>query len=61
MVKKFKFNKEFKGTHIRVQIDDELRIETLNDTECIMDGIFAIFELDSDMAREYGEVVERLW
>lgn len=61
-MKYFKFNKEFKGTQIKIQIGDELKIKTLKDKiEYVMDGCFAIFELDSDMAKEYGEVVDRLW
>lgn len=60
-MKYFKFNKELKGTQMRMQIGDELKIKIIDGIEYIMDGCFTIFELDSDMAKEYGELVDRLW
>lgn len=59
MAKIFKFNKEFKGTKIKIPIDDELKIEFRGVEDCVIDKDgYAIFEVDSDMAREYGEVIE---
>lgn len=62
MVKHFVFIKDFiiedktyytKGT--------ELSIKNNHGIDYVKDGCFLIFRVDSDTAKEYGEIVDRLW
>lgn len=60
MVRKYKFTKKFNGRP-KILEDTELLIETHDGVDYVMDGIYGLFELDGDMSKEYGIVVERLW
>lgn len=56
--KKFKFKKNFRTTSTKLYIGDEAPIEVIDGVEYVMDDIYTLFEVDSDMAKEYGEVID---
>lgn len=56
-VKKFKFKKDFRGTITRLYAGDELPIEIHDGVEYVMYDVYCIFEVDSEMAKKYGEVI----
>lgn len=57
--KKFRFKKNFRTTSAKLQIGEELPIEVIDGVEYVMDDVYAIFETNSDMAKEYGEVINQ--
>lgn len=66
-VKNFQFNKDYDFKHLiwgcKYTKGTTLDVKIINGKECVCDGCAVVFELNSDVAKEYGEteIIIRPW